>query len=107
MAHPSRLLILETLADGERCVCDHQGLVGSDMSTVSKHLALMRQAGLVEDRRQGLQVFYRLRVPCLMRFFECVDAVRDEGPPVQLSVTRRGLASGGAGSERTLEAKRR
>jgi ArsR family transcriptional regulator len=108
MAHPSRLLILETLADGERCVCDLQGLVGSDMSTVSKHLALMRQAGLVDDRRQGLQVFYRLRVPCLMRFFECVDAVRDEGPPVRLSVTRRGLvASGGAGSERTLEAKRR
>lgn len=89
MAHPSRLLMLETLADGERCVCDLQRLVGSDMSTVSKHLALMRGAGLVEDRRQGLQVFYRLRVPCVMRFFDCVDAVRDEGPPVQLSVTRR------------------
>jgi DNA-binding transcriptional ArsR family regulator len=98
MAHPSRLLILETLAEGDRCVCDLQRLVGSDMSTVSKHLALMRQAGLVEDRRQGLQVFYRLRVPCLMRFFECVDAVRDEGPPVQLSVTRRGrIGSEGAG----------
>jgi ArsR family transcriptional regulator len=108
MAHPSRLLILETLAEGERCVCDLQRLVGSDMSTVSKHLALMRQAGLVEDRRQGLQVFYRLRVPCLMRFFECVDAVRDEGPPVQLSVMRRGpAASGGAGRERKPEAKRR
>ena len=108
MAHPSRLLILETLAEGERCVWDLQRLVGSDISTVSKHLALMRQAGLVEDRRQGLQVFYRLRVPCLMRFFECVDAVRDEGPPVQLSVTRRGpVASGGAGSERKPVAKRR
>lgn len=90
MAHPSRLLILETLAEeGERCVCDLQRLVGSDMSTVSKHLALMRRAGLLEDRRQGLQVFYRLRVPCVMSFFACVDAVRDEGPPVQLVVSRR------------------
>ncbi len=89
MAHPSRLLILEALARGERCVCELQRLVGSDISTVSKHLALMRRAGLVLDRRQGLQVFYRLRVPCVMRFFECVDAVRAEGPPIRLSVTRR------------------
>jgi ArsR family transcriptional regulator len=93
MAHPSRLLILETLANGERCVCELQELVGADMSTVSKHLALMRQAGLLEDRRQGLQVFYRLRVPCVMRFFECVDAVREEGPPVQLGAARRPASS--------------
>ena len=89
MAHPSRLLVLERLLEGECCVCDLQSLVGSDMSTVSKHLALMRRAGLVEDRREGLKVFYRLRVPCVMQFLDCVDAVRDEGPPVQLSVTRR------------------
>jgi DNA-binding transcriptional ArsR family regulator len=81
--------MLETLSSGERCVCELQRLVGSDISTVSKHLALMRRAGLVEDRRLGLQVFYRLRVPCVLRFFDCVDAVRQEGPPVQLSVTRR------------------
>jgi ArsR family transcriptional regulator len=76
MAHPSRLLILETLVEGERCVCDLQRVVGADISTVSKHLALMRLAGLVIDRRQGLQVFYRLRVPCVLDFLDCVDAVR-------------------------------
>jgi DNA-binding transcriptional ArsR family regulator len=76
MAHPSRLLILESLIDGERCVCDLQRIVRSDISTVSKHLALMREAGLVLDRRQGLQVFYRLRVPCVLKFLDCVDAVR-------------------------------
>jgi ArsR family transcriptional regulator len=89
MAHPSRLQMLEALTAGERCVCDLQQLVGSDISTVSKHLALMRRAGLVEDRRQGLQVFYSLRVPCVMRFFDCIDAVRDEAPRLRLSVTRR------------------
>jgi ArsR family transcriptional regulator len=89
MAHPSRLLMLERLVEGECCVCDLQALVGADMSTVSKHLALLRRAGLVEDRREGLKVFYELRVPCVMTFLDCVDAVRDEGPPATLSVTRR------------------
>jgi ArsR family transcriptional regulator len=76
MAHPSRLLMLEALSAGELCVCDLRDLVGSDLSTVSKHLALMRDAGLVVTRKEGLQVFYTLRVPCILKFFDCVDAVR-------------------------------
>lgn len=91
MAHPSRLLILEALGDGERCVCDLQRLVGSDISTVSKHLALMRRAGLVVDRRQGLQIFYSLRLPCMMGFFECVDAVL-AATPTSLPAGRRARA---------------
>lgn len=75
MAHPSRLAILEALAEGERCVCDLQKLVGSDMSTVSKHLAVMKRAGLVEVRKDGLWVHYRLRVPCILNFMSCVEAV--------------------------------
>ncbi len=78
MAHPSRLMMLEALADGERCVCDLQKLVGADISTVSKHLSLMKAAGLVEDRKQGLWVHYRLRVPCILQFMDCVDAVLNE-----------------------------
>ncbi|MHB9107505.1 MAG: ArsR/SmtB family transcription factor [Armatimonadota bacterium] len=75
MAHPSRLMMIDALAEGEKCVCDLQRLVGSDLSTVSKHLALMKNAGIVTDRKEGQQVFYRLRVPCVLRFFDCVDAV--------------------------------
>jgi DNA-binding transcriptional ArsR family regulator len=75
MAHPSRLMILDALATGERCVCDLQQVVGSDMSTVSKHLSLMKHAGIVSDRKVGQQVFYRLRVPCILQFFGCVEAV--------------------------------
>ncbi len=75
MAHPSRLMMLEALKEGELCVCDLQKIVGSDISTVSKHLSVMRNAGIVEDRKAGLQVFYRLRVPCIMNFFDCVDMV--------------------------------
>lgn len=75
MAHPSRLAIIDALAEGERCVCELQEIVGSDMSTVSRHLALMMGAGIVANRKVGLQVFYRLRVPCILKFFGCVEAV--------------------------------
>jgi ArsR family transcriptional regulator len=75
LAHPSRLAIFETLAEGERCVCDLQKLVQSDLSTVSKHLALMKRAGVVTDRREGARIFYRLRIPCLLRFTDCIETV--------------------------------
>lgn len=75
MAHPSRLAILDALAQGERCVCELQRVVGGDVSTVSKHLAVMKSAGLVVGRKEGLQVFYRLRTPCVLQVFDCVDGV--------------------------------
>ena len=75
LAHPTRLFIVEELSRGERCVCELQEMVGSDMSTVSKHLAQLRQAGLVAVDKRGTQVFYTLRVPCILGFFGCVDRV--------------------------------
>jgi len=75
LAHPTRLAIVDALAEGEVCVCELQGIAGSDMSTISKHLALMKAAGIVADRKEGLRVFYRLQVPCILNFFGCVDAV--------------------------------
>ena len=75
LAHPSRLMMVDALVDGEKCVCELRELVGSDMSTISKHLTLMREAGIVDDRKAGLQVFYSLRVPCIVKFFGCVEAV--------------------------------
>ena len=75
MAHPSRLAVIERLEKGEACVCELQEIVKSDMSTVSKHLALMKRAGIVDERKEGLWVYYRLRVPCVIRFLDCIDAV--------------------------------
>lgn len=73
MAHPSRLFLLDELSRGERCVCELTELVGADTSTVSKHLALLRGAGLVADERRGAQVFYRLQVPCALTIFDCIE----------------------------------
>jgi len=75
LAHPTRLFIVEELAKGERCVCELTEMIGADVSTVSKHLAVMRNAGLVEDEKRGLKVFYRLRTPCVLRFIECTHNV--------------------------------
>lgn len=75
MAHPSRLMMIDELSRGERCVCDIQVLIGHDMSTVSKHLTVLKKAGIVEDERRGKQVYYRLKVPCILNFFHCVESV--------------------------------
>lgn len=75
MAHPTRLFLIEELVREERCVCDLTAMVGADVSTISKHLSVLRQAGIVLDDKRGNQVFYRLRVPCIMTFFGCVESV--------------------------------
>ncbi len=75
MAHPTRLFIIEELEKEERCVCDLTEQIGADVSTVSKHLSVLKQAGIVSDDKRGNQVFYRLRVPCILNFFGCVESV--------------------------------
>ena len=75
LAHPTRLYIAEELANGEKCVCYFVDNVGVDFSTISKHLNVLKKAGIVEDDKRGQQVFYRLKVPCLLRFMDCVEAV--------------------------------
>jgi ArsR family transcriptional regulator len=69
VAHESRLMIVDRLSRGECSVGDSRQLVGSDLSTVSKHLALLRAHGIVEDRREGTTVYYRLITPCVRNFF--------------------------------------
>ena len=88
MAHPSRLLLLEALEAKERCVCDLTALVGADQSTVSKHLAVLKQAGLVEDRKEGVMVYYRVKVCCLHGFWDCIEGVLAENLKVQQAALR-------------------
>ncbi len=75
MAHPTRLFIVDELSRGERCVCELTEMVGDDISTVSKHLSVLRNAGIVSDDKRGTQVFYALSVPCVLNFFSCVEGV--------------------------------
>jgi len=75
LAHPTRLWMVEQLAGGEQCVCTFVAAREFDFSTISKHLAVLKQAGIVEDTKRGKQVFYRLKVPCVLHFMGCVEAV--------------------------------
>ena len=75
MGHPSRLFIVDVLSRGEKCVCELTDMVGADVSTVSKHLSILKNAGIVEDEKRGTQVFYTLKVPCVLNFFSCVESV--------------------------------
>jgi len=75
LAHPARLLIVDELAKQTLCVCDIRERVGSDLSTVSKHLSVLRNAGIVEDEKRGSQVFYSLRCTCVTAFFTCAEKV--------------------------------
>ena len=79
LAHPTRLFIVEELARGERCVCELTNMVGVEMPTVSRHLSQLKAAGILADEKRGSQVFYRLRVPCVLNFFKCVQAVQADG----------------------------
>lgn len=79
LAHESRLMILDALKDEDRCVCELTELIGADQSTASKHLAVLKNAGIVSDRKQGNKVYYHLETPCVLDFFGCaLEVVRQK-----------------------------
>ena len=75
MGHPTRLFILEELNKEERCVNDLTEMVGSDVSTVSKHLSVLKNSGLVYDEKRGTSIYYRLCCPCILDFIGCLENV--------------------------------
>ena len=75
LGHESRLLMVRRLFHGECTVGELTALVGLDTSTVSKHLAVLRSNGIVDDRKHGSNVYYRLLTPCVVGFLECTVSV--------------------------------
>jgi DNA-binding transcriptional ArsR family regulator len=78
LANESRLKIVDRLSKGECSVGELTELIGSDQSTVSKHLAVLRSNNIVNDRREGNVVYYTLLTPCVMNFFSCATQVIKE-----------------------------
>ena len=75
LAQPLRLAMLEYLKGGERCVCELCEHVGSGFANVSKHLSVMKNAGLVKSHQVGTNVYYSLTMPCALDFVGCVNKV--------------------------------
>ena len=78
LAHPTRLFIVEELSKKPHCVYELTKMIGADISTVSKHLSILKNAGLLQFEKQGKQVFYSIKMLCALNFFDCVEAVLKE-----------------------------
>ncbi len=89
MAHPTRLFIVDELSRNERCVCELTDMIGADVSTVSKHLSVLKAAGIVDDEKRGLQVWYNLKMPCVLKFFSCIESVLESNAKQQMAAARK------------------
>ena len=71
LAHPIRVLLLDALSRGDRCVSELMGVARVDPSTISRHLAQLKRAGIVTERREGVRIIHHLACPCMLRALEC------------------------------------
>ncbi len=79
LANPTRLFILQLLnKEGEMCVCKITEVIGYDISTVSKHLAVLRIVGLITSRKEKNMVFYKSLIPCLSEFTACFELIKPQ-----------------------------
>ncbi len=72
LAHPARLQILNALRQDEQCVCHLTALLHHRQAYVSQQLRFLRRAGIIEDRKDGLRVYYRVKDP---RVFDVLDTL--------------------------------
>ncbi|MEW5818766.1 MAG: metalloregulator ArsR/SmtB family transcription factor [Cyanobacteriota bacterium] len=80
LAHPTRLFIIDQIAQQEKCVCELTEMVGVDISTISKHLSLLKNEGIVVEDKRGKNVYYTLKCPCILTLFDCVkDSLKEDG----------------------------
>ena len=86
LSHPTRLAVLEILRDGEQCVCHMEAILGLRQASLSQQLMVLRDAGLVGVRRDGLNVYYRVARP---RLFEVLDAVNAAAGKPRLRVLHK------------------
>ena len=91
IGHPIRLRIVKFLADGEHPVHDIVRAVGAEQSNVSRHLSLLKQAGVLANRKAGLQVYYRVNSPEMVKALGCVFTC------VEAMARTRAQAGGSAG----------
>lgn len=79
LMHPARLAILDLLHEGEACVCHLETVLGYRQAYISQQLGVLREAGLVTDRRDGWNMYYRVALPQVFEVMEVVRATVDEG----------------------------
>jgi len=86
LAHPSRLYIVDVLNKGEKTVGELTEMIGADTSTVSKHLSVLKNAGILEDEKRGTAVIYTLKCPCILDFISCIEEVIESNTKTQVEI---------------------
>ena len=108
LMHPTRLAILDILRDGEQCVCHMEAVFGLRQAHISQHLMVLRDAGLVTDRRDGWNIFYRVIKP---EIYQVIDQMRafsgtqSQPPFIDVSVPARKRSSNSTSCMQTLSPK--
>lgn len=74
IADSNRLKILEILREGENCQCEIIPLIGQSQPTVSRHLKLLEDAGLIKSRKDGTRVFYTVTDPHIFNLLDAIDS---------------------------------
>ena len=88
LGHPERLRLIEALTAGEVCVCHLEALVHRPQPYVSKQLAVLRDAGLVADRRHGQRIYYRLAYPAVANVVMALAAIVGRELPMSPEVVQ-------------------
>jgi DNA-binding transcriptional ArsR family regulator len=88
IAHPTRLFIIDMLDKKEYCVMELTEMIGSDFSTVSKHLTVLKKAGLVADKKRGNCNYFRLLAPCILKMLNCTNAVSEKNYKKSLAAAK-------------------
>ena len=78
--------MVTALQEGEKCVCELHLMVGFDMSTISKHLAVLKEAGVVSAEKKGTSVYYKLTLPCLETFLTCTGKIIESSAIKQIGL---------------------
>jgi ArsR family transcriptional regulator len=86
MAHPTRLFIIEELSEETHNVGELTEKIGADISTVSKHLNVLKSEGIIHDERKGTSIYYHLSCPCVLNFYECVEGVIKSNAEKQIAL---------------------
>ena len=88
LSHPSRLFIVDMLNNQPKTVGELTEMIGADTSTVSKHLSVLKNAGIVEDEKKGTTVIYSLKTPCILNFISCIEEVIESNTNTQVEILK-------------------
>jgi ArsR family transcriptional regulator len=93
LMHPTRLAILDELRGGEQCVCHMEAKFGLRQAYISQHLMVLRDAGLVTDRRDGWNIYYQVDKPEIFQVIDAMKNMTDKSNSIHTGSTQSNISS--------------